>query len=144
MYLWKCAYTIMTRNLVFLWRLEWDLEWLKMWGFADGIARFNCINKCTKSFLCISSCDLNPKSLLYKLCDKAPHPWAPISSSQGQISSWIQKGRRTWTSRPLPFPNQCALRGWRQLRKQNDWAKRTTMLPSTGKTCSSIGLDHTH
>jgi hypothetical protein len=41
-----------------------------MWGFADGITRFNCINKCTKSFLSISSCDLNPKSLLYKYVTK--------------------------------------------------------------------------
>ncbi len=125
----RCIYeSVLTqswRNLVFLQRLKWDLKWLNLWGFADGIARFNWINKCTKSFLSISSCDLNPKSL-YKLCDKTPHPSAPISSSQGQISSWIQKGRRTWTSSPLPFPPQCALRGWRQLRKHNDWAKRTT------------------
>jgi len=102
-FIYESVLTQSWRNLVFLWRLKWDLKWLKMWGFADGIARFNCVNKCTKSFLSVSSCDLNPKSLLYKLCDKTPHPWAPISSSQGQISSWIQKGRRTWTSSPLPF-----------------------------------------
>lgn len=120
-------------------------EWLKIQGFSDGITRFNCIDKHTKSCFPISSCDLNPKSLLYKLCDKTPRPLAPISSSLGWISSWIQKGRSTWTSSPLPFPHEYALRWWRyQLRKQNDSARRTTMLPSTGKVCSSVGLDHTH